>query len=248
MVGAACASLMGSQVLSVYENGVGAINLPYRASAVGLDHSRSVHPLTLLKVSEVVSELLGEKFLVQNPFLFWTKAEMCQALAEDGNIDLPSLTKSCDSSHLKHKQPSQCGYCSSCILRKQALAAAKIKDKTRYVVPHGNRPAGDPSLHWRHMLVQVSTFHKLLSTSNDIALQWEAFTGESSFSTLEYIIDRTDEIEGLSPTEMQSRLIRLYQTYVAEWDSVESQIAAPFLDIDCEQQASHLRLLHKVVG
>ena len=45
----------GEKVLYLYENGIGAINLPYRESAVGLDHSRSVHPLTLLMVSEVVS-------------------------------------------------------------------------------------------------------------------------------------------------------------------------------------------------
>ncbi|MEM1173118.1 MAG: 7-cyano-7-deazaguanine synthase, partial [Cyanobacteria bacterium P01_H01_bin.35] len=118
LLGAACAYLMGSQVLSVYENGVGAINLPYSASSIGLDHSRNVHPLTLLMVSDVISELLGEKFQVKNPFLFWTKGEMCQALAKDNRIDLPPITMSCDSPH--RQQPIQCGYCSSCILRKQS--------------------------------------------------------------------------------------------------------------------------------
>jgi hypothetical protein len=99
LIGAACAYLMGQRVLCVYENGIGAINLPYRASAVGLDHSRSVHPLTLLMVSDVVSELLGEEFRVKNPFLLWTKAKMCKALAEDARNHLPPLTMSCDSPH-----------------------------------------------------------------------------------------------------------------------------------------------------
>ena len=89
MLGAACAYLMGQKVLYLYENGIGAINLPYRESAVGLDHSRSVHPLTLLMVSDVISELLGQEFEVKNPFLFWTKAEMCKALATYGREDLP---------------------------------------------------------------------------------------------------------------------------------------------------------------
>ena len=240
LLGAAYAYLMGQRVLYVYENGIGAINLPYRASAVGLDHSRSVHPLTLLIVSDVVSELLGEEFRVRNPFLFWTKAKMCKALAEDGRSDLPLLTMSCDSPH--REQPIQCGYCSSCILRKQALAASKIEDRTRYVVPHGNRPTTDPSLHLRSMLMQVCTFRRLLDASD----QWEALTRE--FLQLDDIVDRSAAVENLLPADMQSRLIKLYQTYVAEWDTVKSRIADEILDQDSNQQASSELPLQKVEG
>ncbi|MCT7979060.1 7-cyano-7-deazaguanine synthase [Laspinema olomoucense] len=244
LLGAACAYLLGRRILSVYENGIGAINLPYRASAVGLDHSRSVHPLTLLMVSEVVSELFGEKFQVKNPFLFSTKAEMCQALATDGKSDLASLTISCDSPHRKPEQPTQCGYCSSCILRKQALAAAKIEDKSRYILPHGERPSEDPSLMFRHMLAQLSTFRRLLSTSNEIEIRWEAL--RRKFPELDDIVDRASEVEGLSPVNMQSRLIRLYWTYVSEWDIVEALVAGDLLDTDNKQQISHKKSLYKV--
>ncbi|MEW6493745.1 MAG: 7-cyano-7-deazaguanine synthase [Cyanobacteriota bacterium] len=246
LLGAAYAYLMGQKVLCVYENGIGAINLPYRSSAVGLDHSRSVHPLTLLMVTDVVSELLGEEFQVRNPFLFWTKAEMCKALAEDGRSDLPRLTMSCDSPHRQSEQPIQCGYCSSCILRKQALAASKIEDRTRYVVPHGKRPAGDTSLHLRHMLAQVLTFHRLLGASDNPNFQWEALTRE--FLALDDIVDRSAAAEKLLPAEMQSRLIKLYRTYVVEWDTVESRIAAELLDKNSERQASSELSLHKVEG
>jgi len=234
LLGAACAYLMGRRVLCVYENGIGAINLPYRASAVGLDHSRSVHPLTLLMVSDVVSELLGEELHVQNPFLFWTKAQMCKAMAEDGRNDLPPITMSCDSPH--RQQPVQCGYCSSCLLRRQALAACDLEDKTRYVLFHGNRQPKEPSLHLCHMLVQVHTLRRLLSTSNNPSLQWETLTKE--FPVLDDIVDRTAEAENLLPGEMQSRLIQLYQSYVSEWGAVESQIAVGILNKRSEQQAS----------
>ncbi|WP_228062018.1 7-cyano-7-deazaguanine synthase [Coleofasciculus sp. LEGE 07081] len=244
LLGAAYAYLMGQKVLCVYENGIGAINLPYRASAVGLDHSRSVHPLTLLMVSDVVSELLGEEFRVCNPFLFWTKAEMSKALAEDRRSDLPPLTMSCDSPH--RKRPIQCGYCSSCILRKQALAASKIKDRTRYVVPHGKRPAGDTSLYLHHMLTQVRTFRRLLSASDNPNFQWQALTRE--FLQLDDIVDRSAAAESLLPAEMQSRLLKLYQTYVAEWDTVKSRIEEEFLDKDSNQQVSSKLSLHKVEG
>ncbi|MGB3534095.1 MAG: 7-cyano-7-deazaguanine synthase [Microcoleaceae cyanobacterium] len=222
LLGAACAYLRGQRKLNVYENGMGAINLPYRASAIGLDHSRSVHPITLLMVSELVSELIKEDFQIHNPFLFWTKAQMCQELAKNGRTDLPSLTMSCDSPH--RQKPVQCGYCSSCLLRRQALAASNIEDQTRYVVLHGEREVkGDTSLPLLNMLAQVRTLEHLLNTSNQTNLQWVALT--QKFPILDDIVDRTASIEKLLPTEMQSRLIQLYQTYVAEWNIVKSQMA-----------------------
>lgn len=233
-LGAACAYLMGQRILYLYENSIGAINLPYRKSAVGLDHSRSVHPLTLLKVSGTISELLGEKFRVQNPFLFWTKAQMCQGLNEDGRNDLPPLTMSCDSPH--RQQPIQCGYCSSCILRKQALAASTIEDKTRYIVPHGREPAGNKSLYLRHMLAQVSTLRDLLNNSQTPNLQWESLT--KRFPELDDIVDRSAMAENLLPTDMQKHLIRLYQTYVAEWGAVETQISVDLFNQISNQQTS----------
>ncbi|MGB7440708.1 MAG: 7-cyano-7-deazaguanine synthase [Coleofasciculaceae cyanobacterium] len=235
LLGAACAYLMGLRVLHLYENGIGAINLPYRKSSVGLDHTRSVHPLTLLKVSDAISELLGEEFKVQNPFLFWTKAEMCKALAEYGRTDLPPLTKSCDSPH--RKQPIQCGYCSSCILRKQALAALTIEDKTRYIVPHGRKPVEDTSLYLKHMLMQISTLRDLLNASPKPNLQWKSLTRR--FPELDNIVDRLTVAENLLSTDIQKHLIRLYQTYVAEWDAVEPRISVEFSNQISNQQTSN---------
>jgi 7-cyano-7-deazaguanine synthase in queuosine biosynthesis len=245
LLGAACAYLMGQKTLYLYENGIGAINLPYRKSAIGLDHSRSVHPLTLLRVSDIVSELLEEKFKVQNPFLFWTKAKMCKLLIRDGRSDLPPLTMSCDSPH--RQQPIQCGYCSSCILRKQALAASLMEDKTRYIVPHGRKPARNPSLHLQHMLAQVSTLKGLLDVSDDFNLQWKSLARR--FPELDDIVDRMavaevlspvdiQKLEVLLPVDMQKHLICLYQAYVTEWDTIEPRISRDFLKQKNNQQTS----------
>ena len=236
LLGAACAYLMDQRVLYLYENGIGAINLPYRKSAVGLDHSRSVHPLTLLKVSDIISELLGEEFQVKNPFLFWTKAEMCKTLAKDGRNDLPPLTMSCDRPH--RQQPVQCGYCSSCLLRKQALAASTLEeDRTRYIVPHGKKPAGDTSLYLQHMLAQVSTFRGLLNVSDNPNLQWKSVI--QRFPELDDIVDRTAMAENLLSVDMQRNLIRLYQTYVTEWDAVKPRISVDRLNEISHQQTSN---------
>ncbi|MFZ9736967.1 MAG: 7-cyano-7-deazaguanine synthase [Prochlorotrichaceae cyanobacterium] len=236
LLGSACAYLMGQKMLHLYENGIGAINLFYRKSAVGIDHSRSVHPLTLLSVSELVSDLLGEGLKVQNPFIFWTKAEMCQKLAEDRRHELIPITKSCDSPHRKQQQPIQCGYCSSCILRKQALAASRMEDKTHYIVPHGDPPMENTMLILQNMLLQVSTFRKLLNCSEDSIYQWQSLTRR--FPEMDDIVDRTCEVESLTSREMRESLIRLYKTYVSEWNIVESQISRDFVNQVIEQPVS----------
>lgn len=225
LLGSACAYLMGQRTLHVYENGIGAINLVYSKASIGLDHTRSVHPITLLMVGEIISELLGEKFQVKNPFLFWTKAQMCQALAEDGRSDLAFLTISCDSKHRKPGQP-HCGYCSSCLLRRQALLAANIEDETDYIVLKEQKSEKDRSEYFLHMRQQVRTFDNLLGAPGEKIDQWEALTGR--YFELEDIVDQTAIAENLSPSDMQGRLIQLYQNYVAEWKAVESRIAQSF--------------------
>src|SRR5579863_8134496 len=50
LLGAICAYLEEQDTLYVYENGIGAINLPFRESEVGLDHARSVNPLSLFRM------------------------------------------------------------------------------------------------------------------------------------------------------------------------------------------------------
>ena len=226
LLGSAYAYLRGRKVLHVYENGIGAINLPYRKSAVGLDHSRSVHPETLRGVGLFMSELIGEDFKVRNPFLFNTKTEMLKSLAEDARTGtkLTSRTSSCDSPH--RKQPVQCGYCSSCILRKQALAASQLADETRYIVPHGSSPTGDIRIFFKNMLAQVSTLRERLKSSDQAVDQWKSLT--QRFPELNDIVDRTHTEENLTLPEMRHQFIRLFLAYVSEWDVIEPTLSQHF--------------------
>lgn len=226
LVSAVCAYLQGQQTLNVYENGVGAINLSYRDSEIGIDHSRSVHPLTLLGISRFLSTVLEEVFSVTNPFLFWTKAQILERLAADRRIDLLPYTMSCDSPH--RRRPKQCGYCSSCILRRQALAAAGLEDQTRYVVPHGKPPKRDSSLYLRAMLTQVDSLERLLSGHKRSNAQWEALT--QKYAVLDDIVDRTAEFQGIPEHEMRLRLVQLYQNYICEWQQVRAPLSADILN------------------
>ena len=152
LLGAACAYLQGQNSLFMYENGVGAINLPFRASEVGLDHARSVHPLSLLKMGKLVSTLLSTSFQFRNPFLFWTKAQMCKVFKDTFSTSLIASTITCDRLH--RQIPMQCGCCSSCLLRRQALAVHAINDTTGYVI-EGRIPRPADTLHLQAMLDQV---------------------------------------------------------------------------------------------
>lgn len=66
LLGSLSAYVLGRLHLHLYENGVAALNLPYRESSVGLDHVRSVHPFTLHGVSSFISTVLGEEFIITN--------------------------------------------------------------------------------------------------------------------------------------------------------------------------------------
>lgn len=228
LLGAASALMEGQHVLNIYENGIGAINLPFRTSEVGLDHSRAVHPLSLIKMGQLVSHLLGASFSFRNQFLLTTKAQMCTPLAELPARDLIFSTITCDSLH--RKKGLQCGCCSSCLLRRQALAVPGIPDMTPYVSLHGRSRTQEErqqdSLHFRAMLHQVATFRKLLGADDP----WFAFVHE--YSTLGDIVDLTAIYAPLEKN-MADGLLRLYRRYVDEWDTVQYLIGRDVLeDVD----------------
>lgn len=68
----------------------------------------------------------------------------------------------------------------------------------------------------------------MLSVSDNLNIRWENLTRR--FFELDNIVDQTAGTEKLLPVEMQHRLIQLYETYIAEWDAVESQISVGLLD------------------
>jgi len=142
------------------------------------------------------------------------------------NTELTALTSSCDRPHRKPQQPVQCGYCSSCILRKQALAASQLADKSHYIVPHGNTPAKDTKIYLTSMLALVSTLRERLKASDQAADQWKSLT--QRFPDLNDIVDRTHTEENLTPQEMKYQFVRLFQAYVFEWDEVEQTLLQHF--------------------
>ncbi len=212
LIGAACAILEKQSSLNVYENGIGAINLPFPAN-VGRDHTKAVHPKSLVRMSKLVSEVIGKPFEFENPFLFTTKAQMCMPLARNPNLAFETI--SCDRLH--RTKPMQCGYCSSCLLRRQSLAAAGIEDKTHYLIPHGRRFENSHLTYLHYMLKQVEVMDCKLSASNP----WHNLTSEyiELPDMVDWMIDTGEEEK-----KLEEKMLSLYRTYVLEWRDVKSCI------------------------
>lgn len=204
------------------------LNLPFRASEVGLDHSRSVHPLSLIAMSALVSHLLGTAFTFRNQFVLTTKAEICARLAHPRAHPLIFSTITCDRLH--RIKGLQCGCCSSCLLRRQAIAVHAIHDETPYVVLSAQertpKDRYEASLHLRAMLHQVATFSSLFATDDP----WFAFAYH--YPTLGDIVDRS-AIDLPAGRSLADELLELYRRYVHEWHTVQHMIGRDLLeDVD----------------
>jgi 7-cyano-7-deazaguanine synthase in queuosine biosynthesis len=250
LFGIITAHLEGQNKLYLYENGIGAINLPFRESAFSSDQSRAVHPISLYYMGDLVSKIFEETFSIINPFLFRTKAQMLQELITDQVEYLIKPTVSCDRrSRLKIITPkyninstigrsfdlplpqinyTQCGRCSSCLLRRQALLAQGIYIQD-YVLPFKRRqeqairtPDGD---YYRAMTYQVNRMRACLQTADP----WDHLTNE--YPDLASIARWRAVRENTTRTEVATNLTELYRNYVAEWDisGLQEQLAQGLL-------------------
>lgn len=127
--------------LYVCENGFVSINPPLTGSRLGSLSTRTTHPV-FLKLLQKVLDGAGLRVRVENPYQFKTKGEM---LRECNDIDLLKLHASATTSCGRFLQHSytHCGRCVPCLVRRAALKASGIKDKTAYVFENLGRDDSD---------------------------------------------------------------------------------------------------------
>ncbi len=196
--GIATAWTLGQDRLRVYENGIGAINLPYLRSQEGSQATRSMHPRTLRMAEGLASAVSGRSFQVEAPYLLLTKAEAVRAVPEiDASIIAAAV--SCDTAFAARVPgAAQCGTCTSCLLRRQALIAGGRSDADEVTRYRTRSPAGTSSL--AAMTWQLERLRDCLNTAD----QWQGIVSE-----FPPIMD----VERIAPAQ----LTRLYGAYVREW-------------------------------
>jgi 7-cyano-7-deazaguanine synthase in queuosine biosynthesis len=211
-VGVAAALQRGTRRLLVAENGIGALNLPFTGAQSGVMTSRAVHPKTLRLMATLVSEVTGDAFVIENPFLGSTKGQMVRALPPEAQ-EACGHSQSCDNAaagrgHLEKR----CGHCTSCLLRRVSFHAAGRSewDKRPYLVDSDKR---EPRWRLPEVLWQAATFDSTLRSTDDSAL-------ERKFPDLRYVIG----------TDLPREAVRdLLATYVEEWRSFPDPIVPRFL-------------------
>ena len=224
--GAIAALKARADTLWVYENGVGAMNLPLSAMQLGVDNYRGVHPRSLVKAQDLFEHVLGDHVEIRNPYLFHTKAEMCRTLPSSGLLGLVRESVSCDGYPIHLLNRPQCGRCTSCILRRQALYCSGL---SRYDV--GAEYQHDV-LDGRYNMDAAHLFELEVMRGQVLKLR-SCLSADDPWIALatQYpeLLRTGDELEAtgrLQRGEAASGFVRLYQAYVDEWDSFSARIAA----------------------
>ncbi|MBE1162788.1 7-cyano-7-deazaguanine synthase [Dyella acidiphila] len=115
--------------VEMYENGVGAINLPLMGGMLGSSlATRGAHPTFIRLVSELCTTVMGDQLTFHLPNIEKTKGEMLKSLAPWGLDDWIKSSRSCVHSSLRMTGLSHCGQCPACIERRQAFSVSGIAD------------------------------------------------------------------------------------------------------------------------
>ena len=217
VLGAVTAIMAGGDRLASYENGIGAINLPYTPNQLGAHSTRSAHPAALIQLGSLVTKATGHEFAFRTPFLYMTKAELCMLASERGlGADIGD-TVSCDGFPLRLPSKSQCGLCTSCLLRRQALYAAGLdhfdaSEQYAIDIVSPARPiANDPLRPLRMMLAQVESFRHAMTRIDP----WRGLVQQ--YPEL-WEVTVNLQAQGQDTLTIQQGLTDLYRRYCEEWE------------------------------
>jgi len=123
-LGTSVAASVDADGTRFYENGIVSLNLPVADEALRARTSRTTHPWALKLFGDFYSQVLGRPFVVDNPYLFHTKAEVVSALVAAGGGPLIPYSCSCVRTFFQTKTQRHCGGCCQCIDRRIAILAA----------------------------------------------------------------------------------------------------------------------------
>jgi len=214
-LGAVVAHVAGVNRLSIYENGIGAINLPYSAAQFGAQQTRAVAPETLVRMGAIVRLALDGPFAFDLPFLFETKATLCGSLTVLGVAHLVSTAVSCDGFPLR-KAVCQCGTCTSCLLRRQSIHAAGLAVFDGGYLRDVLDPPDDMTPARWHPLQLMRGQARVIHHAVNQADPWRALC--HAFPQLIATEAAAGDL-GFPRAQVAGQLVALYRCYCDEWAS-----------------------------
>jgi len=133
------AEARGANTIEVPENGYTSLNPPLGPERGGALSTRSTHPLTIVRFNGIL-ESLGRGVRIRNPYADLTKGQLVSRAAKADVAGFEAgvaSTLSCgklDGGRYKGGNPNHhCGLCVPCIVRRGSIAAAGVRDETRYL-------------------------------------------------------------------------------------------------------------------
>lgn len=220
VMGAVAAMSSRAEELFLFENGIGSFNLPVDYSQLGSQTSRGTHPTFLNRMSTLIEHLFESSFRITNPYIFITKGHMCATPSVRANADLVNLTFSCDRFPNYPRKEDQCGVCSSCLLRRVALHAADIGDPSSLytidITAHARLKRNADEMAFFKTSSQGLEMNSLLQSAEP----WNALC--VSYPWLRTSLSDASHHSKHECDEGAARIVSLYQTYWAEWQSFAS--------------------------
>lgn len=219
-LGALAALTVGGSRLFLFENGVGALNLPCDSAQIGSQNSQGTHPVFLSRMEDYVNGVFKRPFTIENPFAFTTKGQMLGLPPLANHQALLHRSFSCDRFPNYHHRAPQCGYCPSCLIRRLAFHASGLTDPGEGYSTDVRDPIrplrGSNSIALTKLSIQADTLANALAASRP----WEALcaTWPALFSA---------EREITSP-QFSNNVRALLQRHVVEWRSFSETIATGF--------------------
>lgn len=122
--------------LYIPENGVISLNIPLTSTRLGSSSTRTTHPYYMGMLQNLINNL-GLTITLKNPFQFKTKGEMiCEC--NNANFLRRNIDKTMSCSHPdlgRYRgmgEPSHCGICLPCVIRRAAILKAYGSDSSNY--------------------------------------------------------------------------------------------------------------------
>jgi hypothetical protein len=218
---------VGSNRLSVCENGIGAISLPMTADHWGAHATKAMHPKTLTLMSELASIVFDQPMVVDNIGKFSTKGELVLQFLEDSHFAAAQLTATCDQATYLHRGEA-CGRCTSCLLRRVALTTGSLDDAIDGHAVKYQTDWFDPEISW----TRANSLH-LIAMRHQVELLRNAIGDGKDFAALDAAFPDLFEVValapklGLSTDDVKHRLLRLYVSHIREFDAFIARIDRP---------------------
>lgn len=159
-----------STLLMLAENGQMAIHLPLTTGRIGALSTHTAHPDVLALMQSFLSSALSYPLIIQNPYLYRTKAETIAPIVSKVPAAIP-LSTSCWRNTKIKGNATHCGACIPCYVRRIALEQFG-KDPTLYsedpwVKPIAQMTEDDDG---RRNLVDLAEFIKHFEKETDDGL------------------------------------------------------------------------------